>query len=109
MGAPDHRVKDPALQSPAWQQGVLDPHGPIAAAERMILLDATVIMLAVIVPVIVLTLTFAWWFRAGNKWARRDSEWAYSGAVDNRPQGHRVATSCLAARRARSARPDRRR
>jgi cytochrome o ubiquinol oxidase subunit II len=70
------------LQSPAWQQGVLDPHGPIAAAERTILLDATVIMLAVIVPVIVLTLAFAWWFRAGNPWARRDPQWAYSGPVE---------------------------
>ena len=66
----------------AWQQGVLDPHGPIAAAERTILLNATVIMAAVVVPVIVLTLAFAWWFRAGNKWARRDPTWAYSGAVE---------------------------
>jgi cytochrome o ubiquinol oxidase subunit 2 len=65
-----------------WQQGVLDPHGPIAAAERTILLNATVIMLAVVVPVIVLTLAFAWWFRAGNRWARRDPTWAYSGAVE---------------------------
>jgi cytochrome o ubiquinol oxidase subunit 2 len=68
--------------SSAWQQGVLDPHGPIAAAERTILLNATVVMAAVVVPVIVLTLAFAWWFRAGNKWARRDPEWAYSGAVE---------------------------
>ncbi|MCK9686766.1 ubiquinol oxidase subunit II [Scleromatobacter humisilvae] len=70
------------MQTPAWQQGVLDPHGPIAAAERTILLNATVIMLAVIVPVIVLTLAFAWWFRAGNKWARRDPAWAYSGPIE---------------------------
>jgi len=69
------------LQSLPWQ-GVLDPHGPVAAAERTILLNATVIMLAVIVPVIVLTLAFAWWFRAGNKWARRDPDWAYSGPVE---------------------------
>ena len=66
----------------AWQQGVLDPHGPIAAAERTILLNATVVMAAVVVPVIVLTLAFAWWFRAGNRWARRDPDWAYSGAVE---------------------------
>jgi cytochrome o ubiquinol oxidase subunit 2 len=65
-----------------WQQGVLDPQGPIAAAERTILLNATVIMLAVIVPVIVLTLAFAWWFRAGNRRARRDPDWAYSGAIE---------------------------
>jgi len=62
--------------------GVLDPHGPVAAAERTILLNATVIMLAVIVPVIVLTLAFAWWFRAGNRRARRDPDWAYSGAIE---------------------------
>ena len=65
-----------------WQQGVLDPHGPVAAAERTILLNATVIMLAVIVPVIVMTLAFAWWFRAGNRHARRDPDWAYSGAIE---------------------------
>ncbi|MFL6695750.1 MAG: ubiquinol oxidase subunit II [Vitreoscilla sp.] len=70
------------MQTPAWQHGVLDPHGPIAAAERTIFLDATVIMLAVIVPVIVATLVFAWWFRAGNKFARRDPDWAYSGPVE---------------------------
>ena len=70
------------MQTPAWQQGVLDPHGPIADAERTILLNATVIMLAVIVPVILLTLAFAWWFRAGNKWARRAPDWAYSGPVE---------------------------
>ncbi len=70
------------MQTPAWQHGVLDPQGPIAAAERTILLNATVIMLAVIVPVILMTLAFAWWFRAGNKWARRAPDWAYSGPIE---------------------------
>ena len=70
------------MQTPAWQHGVLDPQGPIAAAERTILLNATVIMAAVVVPVILLTLAFAWWFRAGNKWARRAPDWAYSGPVE---------------------------
>jgi cytochrome o ubiquinol oxidase subunit 2 len=45
------------------QEGPLDPHGPIGQAERVILYDATGIMLAVVIPVIVLTLLFAWWFR----------------------------------------------
>jgi cytochrome o ubiquinol oxidase subunit 2 len=74
--------EDSALQTPAWQHGVLDPQGPIAAAERTILLNATVIMLAVVIPVILMTLAFAWWFRAGNKWARRLPEWAWSGPVE---------------------------
>jgi cytochrome o ubiquinol oxidase subunit 2 len=62
--------------------GVLDPQGPIGAAERLILVNATVVMLAVIVPVIVLTLGFAWWFRAGNARARYLPDWEYSGPVE---------------------------
>jgi cytochrome o ubiquinol oxidase subunit 2 len=62
--------------------GVLDPQGPIGAAQRLILIDATVVMLAVIVPVIVLTLGFAWWFRAGNARARYLPDWEYSGPVE---------------------------
>ncbi len=65
-----------------WQSGVLDPHGPIGAAERTILLDSTAIMLAVIVPVIVLTLVFAWWFRSGNPKATRLPDWSYSGRIE---------------------------
>jgi cytochrome o ubiquinol oxidase subunit 2 len=70
------------LQPTAWPQGVLDPQGPVAAAQRTILFDATVVMAAVVVPVIVLALAFAWWFRAGNPWARRLPDWAYSGPVE---------------------------
>jgi cytochrome o ubiquinol oxidase subunit 2 len=44
--------------------GVLDPQGPVGSAERLILLNATGIMLVVVVPVIVLTLGFAWWYRS---------------------------------------------
>ncbi len=62
--------------------GVLEPHGPIGAAERYILFDATVIMLCVVVPVIVGTCLIAWWFRAGNLKAKRRPEWAYGGQIE---------------------------
>ena len=62
--------------------GVLDPRGPVGAAERIILYDATAIMLAVVVPVILLTLGFAWWFRAGNRRARYLPGWDYSGRIE---------------------------
>lgn len=62
--------------------GILDPQGPVAQAERLMLANATVIMLAVIVPVIVMTLAFAWWFRAGNKRAKRRLDWEYSGPLE---------------------------
>jgi cytochrome o ubiquinol oxidase subunit 2 len=65
-----------------WQSGVLDPQGPIGTAERLILINATVVMLAVIVPVIVLTLGFAWWFRAGNDKAVYWPTWQYSGPIE---------------------------
>jgi len=65
-----------------WHAGVLDPQGPIGAAERTILLNATAIMLAVIVPVILLTLVFAWWFRSGNRSARYLPDWSYSGRIE---------------------------
>jgi cytochrome o ubiquinol oxidase subunit 2 len=64
------------------RQGVLDPHGPVGQAERVILYDATAIMLAVVVPVIVLTLVFAWWFRAGNRRAIYRPDWEYSGTIE---------------------------
>jgi cytochrome o ubiquinol oxidase subunit II len=63
-------------------EGVLAPRGPIGESERVILYDATAIMLAVVIPVIVLTIVFAWWFRAGNVWARYLPTWEYSGRIE---------------------------
>jgi cytochrome o ubiquinol oxidase subunit 2 len=61
---------------------VLSPVGPVGAAERTILLDSVAIMLAIVVPTIVATLAFAWWFRAGNRRARYQPTWAYSGKLE---------------------------
>jgi cytochrome o ubiquinol oxidase subunit 2 len=66
----------------ACGEGVLAPRGPIGKAETVILYDATGIMLAVIIPVILLTLAFAWWFRAGNTKARYLPNWEYSGRIE---------------------------
>ncbi len=70
------------LETGCATSGVLDPHGPVGGAERTILFNATAIMLAVIVPVILATGLFAWWFRAGNRKARRRPEWSYAGRVE---------------------------
>ena len=71
-----------AMLVASCQEGVLDPQGPVGKAERVILYDSTAIMLAVIVPVIVLTLVFAWWFRAKNSHARYRPDWEYSGRIE---------------------------
>ena len=62
--------------------GILDPKGPVGSAQRLILFDALAIMLAIVVPVIVATLAFAWWFRASNSKARYLADWAYSGRIE---------------------------
>jgi cytochrome o ubiquinol oxidase subunit 2 len=62
--------------------GVLDPHGPIGASEKLILIDSLAIMLAIVVPVIVATIGFAWWFRASNARATYRPNWAFSGHLE---------------------------
>jgi cytochrome o ubiquinol oxidase subunit II len=61
---------------------VLSPAGPVSAGERVILLDSLAIMLAIVIPTIVATLAFAYWFRATNKRARYLPQWAYSGRLE---------------------------
>jgi cytochrome o ubiquinol oxidase subunit 2 len=61
---------------------ILDPQGPIAAAEKTILIDSLAIMLAIVVPTIIAIVAFAFWFRAGNARARYLPEWAYSGRIE---------------------------
>ena len=62
--------------------GVLDPKGPIALAERQILFNATGIMLAIVIPVAIATLGVAYWFRASNARARYRPNFVYSGRVE---------------------------
>ncbi len=70
------------LLSSACVPAVFSPQGSIAVQERTLLVDSLGIMLAIIVPTIVLTLGFAWWFRASNTRAKYNPTWAYSGAVE---------------------------
>jgi cytochrome o ubiquinol oxidase subunit 2 len=63
-------------------EGVLDPKGPIAAAEREILFNSLGIMLAIVVPTILATLGVAWWFRSSNRRALYRPDFAYSGRLE---------------------------
>lgn len=49
---------------------VLNPKGIIAASEKQLLIEATLLMLIVVIPVIFLNLFIAWRFRAGNTKAK---------------------------------------
>ena len=71
-----------ALSSCSGGLGLLDPAGPVAAGEKVILLNSLGIMLAIVVPTIAVTLAFAWWFRAGNAKAEYRPDWSYSGKLE---------------------------
>ena len=62
--------------------GVLDPQGPVGAANAKIMLNALGIMLVIVVPTIIAVLAFAWWFRASNTRARYQPGFVYSGRVE---------------------------
>ncbi|WP_254602614.1 ubiquinol oxidase subunit II [Sphingomonas bacterium] len=66
----------------ACGNGVLDPKGPVGAAERAILLNSLAIMLAVVIPTVIATLGVAWWFRASNRRARYRPEFTFSGQIE---------------------------
>jgi cytochrome o ubiquinol oxidase subunit II len=63
-------------------QGVLDPQGPVASAERTILFNSLGIMLAIVIPTILATLGIAFWYRASNARARYLPDFEYSGLLE---------------------------
>src|ERR1700754_706237 len=63
-------------------EGVLDPKGPIAAAERLIMFNSLGIMLAIVIPTILATLAVAFWFRSSNRRARYRPDFEYSGRLE---------------------------
>jgi len=63
-------------------EGVLDPKGPIAAAERQILFNSLAIMLAIVIPTILATLGIAFWYRSSNQRARYLPDFEYSGRLE---------------------------
>jgi cytochrome o ubiquinol oxidase subunit II len=61
---------------------ILDPQGPIAAANKTILIDSIAIMLAIVVPTIIAIFAFAFWFRKSNSRAIYWPDWEYSGRLE---------------------------
>jgi cytochrome o ubiquinol oxidase subunit 2 len=70
------------LLTTACNRGILDPVGPVAGAEKQILINSTAIMLAIILPTMIATVAIAWWFRRGNSKATYRPDWEYSGAIE---------------------------
>ena len=61
---------------------VLAPSGDIASQQRDLIIISTILMLLIVVPVIFLTLFFAWRYRHSNKDATYDPEWNHSTRLE---------------------------
>ncbi len=61
---------------------LFNPKGDIGAQERTLILIALGIMLAVVIPVIVLTLVFAWRYRESNTQAVYAPKWSHSTRIE---------------------------
>ncbi|HIJ61344.1 MAG TPA: cytochrome ubiquinol oxidase subunit II [Rhodospirillaceae bacterium] len=71
-----------AAELSGCSDGLFDPQGPIAIAEKTILYDSLAIMAAIILPTVGATLSFVWWFRSANKRAHYLPDWQYSGRIE---------------------------
>ncbi|MBE9607027.1 ubiquinol oxidase subunit II [Acetobacteraceae bacterium H6797] len=71
-----------ALNLTACSGGILDPLGPVGRGNADVLLNATVIMLAIVVPTILLAFWMAWRYRASNTKAEYLPYWSYSGRIE---------------------------
>lgn len=61
---------------------VMSPSGDVATQQSELIVYATVLMLIVIIPVILLTLFFAWHYRASNSSSRYEPDWDHSISLE---------------------------
>ncbi|KLD76397.1 ubiquinol oxidase subunit II [Xanthomonas hyacinthi] len=72
----------PALLLAGCDAAILNPKGQIGHDEKTLLITSVVLMLLVVIPVIVMTLAFAWRYRASNTKARYEPNWSHSTAIE---------------------------
>lgn len=62
--------------------GILDPKGQVGADEKSLIIVSTLLMLIVVIPVIALTLYFAWKYRASRDFEIYTPKWAHSVKIE---------------------------
>ncbi|KQY45852.1 MULTISPECIES: ubiquinol oxidase subunit II [Rhizobium/Agrobacterium group] len=72
----------PLLALAGCNMVVMAPSGDIAMQQRDLIIISTVLMLLIIVPVLFLTVFFAWRYRVSNTNAKYDPEWHHSTALE---------------------------
>lgn len=71
-----------ALSLSGCNLDVLNPKGSVGAAEKALIATSTWAMLIVVIPVILLTLWFAWRYRASNRNAAYAPNWSHSTVIE---------------------------
>ena len=61
---------------------LLNPKGQVGLDERNLIITATLLMLLVVVPVIIMTFLFAWKYRASNTSATYTPKWNHSTKIE---------------------------
>jgi cytochrome o ubiquinol oxidase subunit II len=61
---------------------VLSPAGDVAVQQRDLVIISTVLMLLIVLPVMALTVLFAWRYRQSNTAARYEPEWDHSTQLE---------------------------
>lgn len=61
---------------------VMNPSGDVAAQQRDLIVQSTILMLLIVVPVIALTLWFAWKYRQSNTKAVYKPDWDHSTQLE---------------------------
>jgi cytochrome o ubiquinol oxidase subunit II len=60
----------------------MNPSGSVAAQQSRLIVQSTVLMLLIVIPVIVLTVVFAWRYRQSNKEATYTPDWDHSTQLE---------------------------
>ncbi len=61
---------------------LMNPKGQVGLEQRSLILTAIGLMLIVVIPVIVMTIAFAWKFRASNTKAKYTPNWSHSNKIE---------------------------
>src|SRR5262252_8110414 len=61
---------------------LLNPSGSVAAQQSRLIVQSTFLMLLIVIPVIVLTVVFAWRYRQSNKDATYTPDWDHSTQLE---------------------------
>ncbi|ACS86657.1 cytochrome o ubiquinol oxidase subunit II [Musicola paradisiaca] len=61
---------------------LMNPKGQVGLEQRSLILTALGLMLIVVIPVIIMTLAFAWKFRASNQKAKYTPDWSHSNKIE---------------------------